>query len=243
MLPKEYIGRKPVERAGLCLEQVAACSLVRVPATTAIVAATVFSAACLSSADDKIPVNEDTTSPNMFWFSQAEYTADEGETNVTITVNWQAGNRGYSGWVDYAASDGTATADADFNRVSGRLYFSSPGPQSFVVPIHADCLSEGDETIHLSLSNSTAIITASNAVLKIMDGPCVPKIAISAAGNNMIMISWPAEFGDFILEKAATMNGPWATVASPYANTNGQIAVMEPGLATISLFRLKRAAP
>jgi RHS repeat-associated protein len=72
--------------------------------------------------------------------------------------------------VDYASSDGTATAGSDYNAVSGTLTFS-PGDttKTFQVPITDDDVSESNETVNLTLSNPTnaTIGTSGNATLTI----------------------------------------------------------------------------
>jgi len=58
--------------------------------------------------------------------------------------------------VDFATSNGTATAGADYTAVGGTLIFP-PGESmaSFTFPILDDGVADDDETIHLVLSNPT----------------------------------------------------------------------------------------
>ena len=56
--------------------------------------------------------------------------------------------------VDYATSDGTASAGADYAPTTGTLTFGAgTTSQSFTVPIVNDTSAEGDETVNLTLSN------------------------------------------------------------------------------------------
>jgi hypothetical protein len=121
----------------------------------------------LSQAENEPAFNEDTVVPDTFWFSDVEYTVNEGETNALITVQWLAGNRSWIGWVGFATSAGTAMSGEDYEAVSGRLDFNGPAPRTFSVPIHADCIEEGEETIQLFLINTNATLSRSNAVLKL----------------------------------------------------------------------------
>ena len=58
--------------------------------------------------------------------------------------------------VDYATSDGTATAGADYTATSGTLTFNNgETSKTFSVPILPDNLVEGDETFFVTLSNPT----------------------------------------------------------------------------------------
>ena len=66
--------------------------------------------------------------------------------------------------VDYATSDGTATAGSDYGATSGTLSFA-PGETSKTVnvPVTGDTTDEPDETFTLTLSNASGGATISNA--------------------------------------------------------------------------------
>ena len=86
--------------------------------------------------------------------------------------------------VDYATSDGTATAGADYTATSGTLTFA-PGDVATTVsvPILDDVHDDGGETLTLTLSN------ASNA--RIADGTATGTIA----NSDPIPQAWLARFG------------------------------------------------
>ena len=67
-------------------------------------------------------------------------------SNVTVTVN-------------YATSDGTATAPSDYTATSGTLTFS-PGitTQIVTVPVTGDTVAEGDENFKVALSNPSGAL-------------------------------------------------------------------------------------
>ena len=186
---------------------------------------------------DKVGVveNSDTAARNTFWFSTAEFVVTEAETNAIVTVDWLPGNRGYTGYVDYSVTNGSAESGADFEAISGRLYFNSPASQTITIPIHADCISEPEETIQLSLFNTNAIITASNAVVKIVDAPCTPRLAIAQSGNQ-VSVTWDGSAQGFVLEEATDLNGTW----TPVSSEAGRATVNKSSFTPVRLYRLRK---
>ncbi len=99
-------------------------------------------------------------------FSIADASATEGDTgsvNMTFTVTLSgAGNSQYT--VDYASSDGTATAGTDYTAVSGTLTFAAgTTSRTLTVSVTGDAANEANETLTVTLSNAsagTAIATA-----------------------------------------------------------------------------------
>ncbi len=108
-------------------------------------------------------------------FSAATYAASEpgaGTTNALVTVTRTGGLAG-GVVVSFAAADGTATAGADYTATAGTLTFGLGNTSTtFSVPILADTLVEGDETVLLTLSNplgGAALGAQKTAVLTIKD--------------------------------------------------------------------------
>jgi CSLREA domain-containing protein len=118
-------------------------------------------------------------------FSSATYTVSETGGTATITVNRTGGTNG-TATVNYATSNGTATAGQDYTAASGTLTFG-PGvtTQTFTVPITNDNLTEGAETVNLTLSSiggSGALGTPSTAILTITEtAPLGPLVQLSSA--------------------------------------------------------------
>jgi hypothetical protein len=112
------------------------------------------------------PSQQDTTVPNRFSFSSAEYVVAENATNALITIYFHAGNRSWSGSCGYRTENGTAIAGEDYVHVEGGLSFSGGAPRSFSVPIIWDKIDEGDQTVVLWLgggaSHSSAILRITN---------------------------------------------------------------------------------
>jgi hypothetical protein len=102
---------------------------------------------------------EDNDDPPTVGFSSATYGVNEDADIATIAVTLDAPSA-LTVTVDYATSDGTAMAGEDYAAMSGTLVFT-PGvtSQTFNVSIISDEVSEGDETVVLTLS------TADNAVI------------------------------------------------------------------------------
>jgi len=87
-------------------------------------------------------------------FGSATYTVDENGGTATITVTRTGGTDGAVS-VEYETSNGTATADSDYEATGGTLTWSDgeSGPNTFTVTINDDSDAEGDETVNLTLSN------------------------------------------------------------------------------------------
>jgi hypothetical protein len=120
--------------------------------------------------------------PGTVQFTAPTYSVSEVNGSATITVTRTLGTAG-SATVDYAASDGTATAGSDYTAASGTLTFSAgETTKSFSIPILNDTLDEALETINLTLSNPTGGIVLGSrktSVLSITDNDPAPSISIS----------------------------------------------------------------
>ena len=126
-------------------------------------------------------------------FSATRYTVIEGSSAATIDVR-RLGNISSAVTVDYAASNGTATA-ADYVGVTGKLIFA-PGEstKAFTVAMRQDVLVEDDETIQLSLSNPSG-----SAVLG------------GYRQATLILVNddrWPTNFGTVDTAEVVGANGP-----------------------------------
>ena len=98
----------------------------------------------------------DTSSVSIGDVSVAE--GDAGETIMTFTVTRSDANSAFT--LDYATSDGTATAgtdaaNGDYRATSGTLTFDVGGPltQTISVSIFGDTVTEPSETLNVNLSN------------------------------------------------------------------------------------------
>ena len=89
--------------------------------------------------------------------------------------------------VDYATSNGTATAGSDYTATSGTLTIAAGNSSgTFNVPVLADSLDENNETATITLSNaSNASISDSTATLTITDD-AAPTIEFNDGSNSDI---------------------------------------------------------
>ena len=126
-----------------------------------------------------------------FAFSSATYSVGEADGTATINVVRTVGTSG-TATVNYATSNGSATAGSDYTATSGTLTFADGvATQSFTVPIINDTDIEGDETVTLTLSGATngALIGTPNpATLTILsdDAPIllINELKINPAGSD-----------------------------------------------------------
>lgn len=111
------------------------------------------------------------------------------EENVDDTIDFTVSlDRSASGRVrvEYATSDGTATAGTDYTAASGTLTFQ-PGQQSKTIEIALidDSHDEDDETFNLTLSNAAgAIITDGSATGTIENEDALPRALLARFGRT-----------------------------------------------------------
>jgi uncharacterized repeat protein (TIGR01451 family) len=117
-----------------------------------------------------------TTTLDEVHFATAATNVSENAGLATITVTRENPAAGVLG-VQYATTNGTATAGTDYTAVSGTLSFPAGVlSTNFQVPILNDTSSESVETVLLSLSltaSNVLLAAPSNAVLSIVDDDAV----------------------------------------------------------------------
>lgn len=163
-----------------------------------------------------IHILDDEPVPTVALTSDAA-TASEGDGSVTFTATLSSASAG-TVTVDYASSDGTATADEDYTPISGTLTFA-PGQtsQSFEVAVLDDALDEAEETAVITLSNPVAadLGTPASATLTISDDDEMPTVAFDVAaysvdedaGTALVVISLDAPSGQPIMLDIASADG------------------------------------
>lgn len=115
--------------------------------------------------------------------NSATYNIGESGGTVTITANLNISSD-TTITVDYATSNGTATAGEDYTATCGTLIFiPDDTSESFTVPITSDLFFERNEDFTITLSNpSEAILgTPSSAQVTIIDDDDPPAITLSSA--------------------------------------------------------------
>lgn len=154
--------------------------------------------AVLTIVDDDAP-----TTAGSLQFSAPTYSVGEAGVQATIAVNRVGGSDG-AVQVDYASSDGSATAGSDYTSASGTLSWADgeATDKTFTVPISNDAVDEIDETVNLALSNATggASLGLASATLTILDDD-------SASGSTIF--SGPTSTGSGI--QTTSFNGGGAS--------------------------------
>jgi hypothetical protein len=140
------------------------------------------------AARPKLSINyTSSSSPGALQFSNATYSVNENGGTATITVTRTGGSTG-SVSVNYATSDGTATAGKDYTATAGTLTFADgETSKTFTIPILDDNLVEGNETVNLTLSSPTggaALGSQATATLTIVDDDVATLQSISVAPVN-----------------------------------------------------------
>ncbi len=128
-------------------------------------------------------------------FTIKTYTVNETAGTALISVVRTGGNQG-SVSVDYATSDGTATAGSDYTETTGTLNFASKETSKiFSVPIGDDSATEGNETVNLTLTNPKGggvLRSPATATLTITDNESVTSSAGAAAAPQQHAVMFSA---------------------------------------------------
>lgn len=159
--------------------------------------------------------------PGRLEFVAAGYAVDEDDGNAVITVRRSGGTDGPVS-VTYTSSGGSATADADYAAVNGRISWpdGDSSTRSFQVPILNDSRREADETVALALSAADGGATLGGlrtATLTIRDDEPAQhgQLQFSAAGYTV------AENGGSILILVSRSGGIDGGIGVSYATADG----------------------
>lgn len=111
--------------------------------------------------------------PGTLRFVTSSAAVDENAGPGRLRITREGGDDGAVS-IDYASSDGSATAGVDYQAVSGTVGWADgeDGPKTFDVPVFDDSEVEGDETVNLALSNpggGATLGSPSNATLTLRD--------------------------------------------------------------------------
>lgn len=138
-------------------------------------------------------VNDDAEAgmePGTLQFDKAAYSVGEAGGSAIITILRTGGNAGTIS-VNFATSNGTATAGSDYSAVNRTINFTDGDiiPKIITVPIANDTEVEDDETVNLRLSSPTGgatLGTPDTAVLTIVDNDTVmePEPEPSSGGGG-----------------------------------------------------------
>ncbi len=112
------------------------------------------SAGNLSLASTSTDNTVEFSNPGTISFSSANYETNEEAGTLRITVSRSGGSEGALS-IDYATIPNTAHAGVDYTSASGTFNWADgeTGDKTFDIPILEDTLNEGQELIHLALTN------------------------------------------------------------------------------------------
>ena len=151
-------------------------------------------------------------------FAQSSYHVSEAGGTAIVTVHRLFGDRGPV-TVNYATTNGSATAGSDYIAAAGTLTWNDgdASDKSFPISIVDDSLCEGNETIHLALSSPSgnAKLSGDNATDLVID-----KSDGRAAGPTPFTDS----DGDMVTIK---LNGKVGTLTYYLTNGTGPIAEID----------------
>ncbi len=126
-------------------------------------------------------------SGSSLYLSSASATVAENAGSVTITVS-RNGTASGAASVQYASSNGTATAGSDYTTASGTLNWADGDSTSktFSVAIANDAIDEADESINITLANATGanLGTPNSAVITITDDDATPAVTFTSANQS-----------------------------------------------------------
>jgi len=119
---------------------------------------------------------------------------------MTVTLSAAAGR---DVTVDYATSNGTATAGSDYTATSGTLTISA-GDTTGIIPVTVlqDTVYESDETVTMTLSSaSNATISDATGTFTITDDESAPTVTLATSASSI------AENAGSSLTLTATLSG------------------------------------
>jgi len=169
-------------------------------------------------------------------FTQGSYSVAEGTANATVSIT-RSGNIRSVVTVNYATSNGSATAGSDYTATSGTATFGDgQDTVTFNVPITNDAIVETDETINLTLSSpgvGGTLAAPSSVILTIADNDVALPVITAAATDNSA--SEPSDTGVFTITRsgstavaltvAYTVGGS-ATAGSDYTTLSGSVTIL-----------------
>jgi uncharacterized delta-60 repeat protein len=159
-------------------------------------------------------------------FVLASYSVDENGGSVIIDVQ-RTGSTNGSVSVNYLTGGGTATATADYVAQAGALVFG-PGEtkKQFSVPILADALVEGPETVTLTLGNPIggAILgsqkTATLTIIDNANSPAPMFTSIVCPSPNYVVLNLSSQAGRSYVLQVANNPPNWVSIQTNTALSN-----------------------
>ena len=179
-------------------------------------------------------IQNDDPDPTVSVGNASVIEGDIGSTTLSLPITL-SGPSGREVDVDYATSDGTATAGSDYAAKTGTLVFAAGETSKQIeVTVNGDFLDEGDETFTVTLSAPfNADLGTSVATGTITNDDAGPKLVVSDAtvleGNSgttrliFTVAMVPVSASDVTVDYATT-NGT-ATAGSDYTGASGTLTI------------------
>ncbi|MDB4858081.1 S8 family serine peptidase [Alphaproteobacteria bacterium] len=158
-------------------------------------------------------------------------TSDESAANATFTITSSVVSASNM-TVNWATSNGTATAGSDYTAASGTATITAGQTTTTInVGVLADTTDEPNETVTITLSNPTlASISDATGTLTITDDDAAPAISIANVsraengGTATMTATLAAASGKAVTFDYATSNGT-ATAGSDYTAASGSLTI------------------
>jgi uncharacterized delta-60 repeat protein len=144
--------------------------------------------ATLNNTDTTVTITDD-DDPGDIAMTLSAVSVSETATTLTITANRSTGTTGEVR-VDFATSNGTATAGSDYTAKSGQFIWANgeTGPKSTTIAVLDDSVEEPDETFAVTLSNPTsgARLQQASTTVTIQDNDANPgQLRFTAATRDV----------------------------------------------------------
>ena len=140
--------------------------------------------ATISDATGTFTITDDDNTPSLSINDVSTSDESNTATNMTVTLSAAAGR---DVTVDYATSNGTATAGTDYTATSGTLTISAGSTTGTIgVTVLTDAIYEGDETVTMTLSSaSNATISDSTGTFTVTDDESAPTVQLAANASSI----------------------------------------------------------
>jgi len=159
---------------------------------------TVYDADFITWLSQKNPVWRTQISPSycsLLQFSATNYNINEGDGTATLTVTRSGSSSQGAVSVEYATSNGTATAGSDYTQTTGTLSWGDGdlADKTFTIAITDDGDSEGNETFTITLTSPVSGENLDNATVTITDNdPTLVTLTdfTATANESGILLEW-----------------------------------------------------
>lgn len=165
-------------------------------------------------------------------FSSDTYSFDENAGVVVLSVTRTGGSSGAVG-VDYASTNGTATATQDYQPLNGTLLLADGETGASIdVTLIDDSVYEGDEDFTVSISNVTGgatltgVTSTTVTVVENDSPPTAGALRLSGSAFNV------DEDANQVVITVNRVNGGFGTVAVDYSTTDGTATAAQDYIAT-----------